>query len=177
VSDYLLDTNILSYWYNDRCPQHKKVLAHAGAVRQPDPETQYVSHLFISAITLGEIEYGRRYALKPNSPEQAEYMEFVHQQCPVALDIDSHVCEHYGELKAWLMKTFPPDGMRRRATKLKQLEYPTTTQKLGVEENDVWIAAQAITLNLVLVTNDTRGRFGELQRQFAPALQVENWAK
>lgn len=177
MSDYLLDTNILSYWYNDRCPQHKRVVAHVEAVCQGDPQTPYIPRLFISAVTVGEIVYGHRYATKPNASEQKKYREFVHQQCPESLDIDSHVSEYYGELKAWLMNKFAPKTMRTRAKRLGQLEDPATTEKLGVQENDVWIAAQAMTLNLVLVTNDSRGNFGRLQRRFARILRVENWAK
>jgi len=177
VSDYLLDTNILRYWYDDRCPEHTKVLAHVQAVRQPDPQTSYIPRLFISAVTVGEIEYGHRYVLNPDRAEQAEYVAFVRRQCPESLEIDSHVSEYYGELKAWLMSTFAPKAMRTKARRLGQLVHPTTVEPLGIEENDVWIAAQAITFGLVLVTNDTRGRFGELQRHFARTLRVENWAK
>ena len=56
MPDYLLDTNILSYWYNQKCAEHAKVLARIYAVRNPDPTTGYVSRLYISAITLGEIQ-------------------------------------------------------------------------------------------------------------------------
>ncbi len=177
MSDYLLDTNILRYWYDTDCPEHKNVLAHVRAVRQPDPQTQYVPRLFVSVITVGEIEYGHRYATTPNASEQSKYQAFVREQCPERLDIVTHVGEHYGELKAWLMSNFSPRTMRTRATRLKQLVDPATTEELGVQENDVWITAQAITFNLVLVTHDSRGNFGRLQRQFALELRVEDWAR
>lgn len=53
---------------------------------------------------------------------------------------------------------------------------PTTGKELGIDENDIWIAAQAKTHNLVLVTHDSRGNFGKMLTQFAPALVVEDWA-
>jgi len=177
LSDYLLDTNILRYWYDPTCSEHKNVLTHVEAVCQSDPQTLYIPRLFISAATVGEIEFGHRYAPTQNPTEQAKYLKFVRQQCPQSLDIDSHVSKYYGELKAWLMNKFAPRTLRTRPKRLKQLVDPVTTEELGVQENDVWIAAQAMTLNLVLVTNDSRGYFGELQRHFAPTLQVENWAK
>jgi predicted nucleic acid-binding protein len=47
---------------------------------------------------------------------------------------------------------------------------------LGIDENDLWIAAQAIQYNLVLVTNDGLERIRAVLRQVAPALQaIENW--
>ena len=177
MSDYLLDTNIVRYWYDDTCPQHASVLARVQTVRQPYPLTQYVPRLFISVVTLGEIEYGHRVNPTPNVPAQSEYMTFLREQCPERLEIMTHVAEHYGELKAWLFNNFSDKRKRTRARRLNELVDPTTASKLGVEENDIWIAAQAMTFNLVLVTNDSRGNFGKLQSHFAPTLQVENWAR
>ena len=53
---------------------------------------------------------------------------------------------------------------------------PTTGKDLGIDENDIWIAAQAKTHNLVLVTHDSRGNFRKVLSQFAPAVAVEDWA-
>ena len=60
MADYLLDTNILSYWYDVRRAENAKVVARVNAARKPDPTTKYISRLFVSVITLGEIEYGAR---------------------------------------------------------------------------------------------------------------------
>jgi len=177
VSDYLLDTNILRYWYDDNYSEHEKVLARVQAVSTPDPDTQYVPRLFVSVVTMGEIEYGHRYTEKPSISEQSKYLAFVREQCPEPLEVVTHVTEYYGMLKAWLMNNFSPRTMRGKAARLRQLVDPTTTEKLGVQENDVWIAAQAMTFNLVLVTHDHRGNFGKLQRKFEPELQVEDWAE
>ncbi len=56
MADYLLDTNILRYWYDTACGEHVKVAGWVNAARQPDPQTNYVSRLFVSVVTLGEIE-------------------------------------------------------------------------------------------------------------------------
>lgn len=177
MSDYLLDTNIVSYWYDSHRPEHSKVLARIRAVRQPDPQTQYVPRLFISVVTLGEIEQGHRSAQTPNASVQSEYMTFVREQCPEPLEITTHVAVPYGELKAWLFNRFADKKKRTKAERAKQSVYPASARELGAEENDIWIAAHAMTLNLVLVTHDSRGHFGELQRQFATTLQVEDWTQ
>lgn len=173
MPDYLLDINILSYWYDSRRPEHSKVLARIKAVRQPDPQTQYVPRLFISVITLGEIEQGHRSARTPNASVQSEYMTFVREECPEPLEITKHVAVPYGDLKAWLFDK----KKRTRIERAKQLVDPASARELQADENDIWIAAQAMTLNLVLVTHDSRGRFGELQRQFATTLRVEDWTQ
>ncbi len=176
MSDYLLDTNIVRYWYDDTCPQHASVLARVQTVRQPCPLTQYVPRLFISVVTLGEIEYGHRVTATPNVQAQSEYMRFLREQCPAPLEIVTHVAEYYGELKAWL-DNLSDKRKRTRAKRRNGLGVRTTPSKLAVEDNDIWIAAQAMTFKLVLVTNDSRGNFGKLQTHFAPTLQVENWAR
>jgi len=176
VSDYLLDTNILRYWYDRHCPEHANVLARVQTVRQPDPQTQYVPKLFISAVTTGEIEQGHQSVLVPNTTVQAEYRTFVREQCPEPLEITKHVGESYGSLKAWLFNKFSDRKKRTKDERAKQIVDPMSAKELGADENDIWIAAQAMTHNLVLVTHDSRGHFGELLREFSAMLKVEDWA-
>ncbi len=165
---------ILSYWYNTKCPENESVLAHVRVVRQPDPQTQYVSRLFISAVTIGEIEYGHRAAPARNVAEQTQYLRFVHHEGLVSLKITRHVGKCYGELRAWLFKNCSP--RTRRAKWPEECIDPTTAKELGVQENDIWIAAHAMTNNLVLVTHDRRGNFGKLLREFSKELHVQDWA-
>jgi predicted nucleic acid-binding protein len=176
VADFLLDTNILSYWYDTACGQHAKVVASVNAARQPDPQTTYVSRLFVSVVMLGEMEYGHRVAHAPDAVKQAAYAKFVREQCPVALEITEHVAEQYGEMRAWLFNNCGPKAKQSKAKRAEELVNPTTGKELFIDENDIWIAAQAKTHNLVLVTHDSRGNFGKVLRQFAPALTVEDWA-
>jgi tRNA(fMet)-specific endonuclease VapC len=176
VADFLLDTNILAYWYDTKRPEHTKVVARVNAVRQPDPQTNYVSRLFVSIVTLGEIEYGHRVAHAPDPAKQASYARFVREQCPVALEMTEHVAEQYGDMRAWLFSNCIPSPMKSKAKRAEELVFPMTGKELGIDENDIWIAAQAKTYNLVLVTHDTRGNFGRVLSQFAPTLTVEDWA-
>ena len=91
-------------------------------------------------------------------------------------EITKHVAEQYGELMAWLFNNCGPSAKKTKAKRLDQLVNPTTGKELGVDENDIWIAAQAKTHNLVLVTHDFRGNFDKVLKQFAPTLTVEDWA-
>ena len=183
MPDYLLDTNILSYWYNQKCAEHAKVLARIYAVRNPDPTTGYVSRLYISAITLGEIQYGARASHFPDPAKQAEYtaldaakLKFVLEQCPEPFMITRHVADEYGEMRAWLFNNCGPNAKKTKKLRAEEMVHPTTGKELGIDENDLWIAAQAKTHNLVLVTHDFRGNFDRVLKQFAPTLKVEDWA-
>jgi len=100
MANYLLDTNILSFWYDQHRDQHASVLDRIQAVRRPDPETGYVPRLYVSVVTIGEIEYGHRVSPTPDCPAQSQYMSFLREQCPEHIEITEHVGENYGELKA-----------------------------------------------------------------------------
>ena len=112
MPDYLLDTNILRYWYDPKCAENAKVIARVNGARQPDPQTKYVSRLFISVVTLGEIEYGHRVAHAPDLAKQAAYVKFVQEECPVALEMTHHVAAQYGEMRAWLFNNCGPNARK-----------------------------------------------------------------
>jgi predicted nucleic acid-binding protein len=177
VPDYLLDTNILRFWYDTRCDEHEQVLARVQAIRQPEPLTEYIPRLFISVVTLGEIEYGHSVAAVPDPKKQSEYSRFVREQCPQSLEVTRHVAEPYGELKAWLFEKPSNRRKRTKAMRDREVTHPTPAKELHADENDLWIAAQAMTFNLVLVTHDSRGNFGKLLGHFSSTLQVEDWAR
>lgn len=175
MADYLLDTNIVAYWYDTSRSEHAKVLGRFGVVKLPDPVTKYVPRLYVSIITLGEIEYGHRVAPAPDTAKQAEFKRFVREQCPEVLEMAGDVAEHYGELRAWLFDNCGPNVKKSKVKRAEELVNPTTGKELGIDENDIWIAAQAKTYNFVLVTHDSRGNFGKVLKQFAPALTIEDW--
>jgi predicted nucleic acid-binding protein len=178
MPNYLLDTNILSYWYNPSRPEHDKVLARLQAVRQTDPQGN-VARLFVSAITIGEIEFGHRASPPRDASQQSQYMTFVREQCPEPYVITEHVGEYYGVFKGWLFDTRSPKGMRTKANRMVQQVDPVAAEVLGADENDLWIAAQAMTHNLVLVTHDLH--LAKLICQFKETQQieidVEDWAQ
>jgi predicted nucleic acid-binding protein len=134
VVDYLLDTNILSYWYDSTCPQHDQVAAKIREVRQPDPQTGYVSRLFISVVTLAEVEYGHSVTNSPNVEAQTAYRTFIAQELPPALEISRHIHEPYAKLRSWLFNKF--SSKKRRARRPEELLDPTTARELGIQEND-----------------------------------------
>lgn len=184
MADYLLDTNIISYWYDSKPDEHGRpksthhnVIANVERVRAPDQQTSYGSRFFVSVVTLGEIEFGHRAAPNPDPKKQAEYARFVREQCPEPLELTKHVADQYGQMRAWLFNTCGPNANKTRPKRAEQLVFPVTGQQLGIDENDLWIAAQAMTYNLVLVTHDRGGNFGKVLTQFVASLRVEDWAK
>ena len=177
MCDYLLDTNILKYWYDTRCLEHANVIACLELVRRPDPHSGYVSRLLTSVVSVGEMEYGHRVEAAPDSAAQKAFAAFVRNQCPEFLEVTTHVTGHYGELRAWLFSNCSPKTKRSKARRVEELVDPTTAHELGVQENDLWITAQAMTYNLTLVTHDSRGNFGKVLSAFRPTLRIVDWTQ
>ena len=160
---YLLDTNIVRYWFDERRAEHQRVVQHI----QELPDT---APLMISAITLGEIEYGLQVA-RIDALKQEDYLAFISIHLPMVLDITKATRIYYGALRASIFEKYAPNPRRRRGLRPEQLIDPVTSRELGIQENDIWIAAQALEYNLVLVTNDKMDRI----RDVCEDLQVENW--
>ncbi len=177
MADYLLDTNILRYWYDATCPQNKKVVAKIAQIRQPDPQTGYVSRLFISVVTLAEVEYGHRVTAAPNAEAQSVYRTFIEKELPPAMDISQPIYEPYAELRSWLFNNCSDKKRRTKAKRPEELVNPTTARELGIDENDLWIAAHAALHNLVLVTADRLGNLAKAIEHAGIGPKLEDWTK
>ena len=68
-----------------------------------------------------------------------------------------------------------PKEKKKKGLRPEQLIDPVTSLQLRIQENDLWLVAQAITRNLVLVTND-RKSLKPLLEAAGDELTVENWA-
>ena len=126
----------------------------------------------VSAITLGEIEYGLRVVSEDSTPSQEAFRELVEHRLPMVLDISKTTRMYYGLLRARLFEKYAPRRKRRRGLRPEQLIDPVTSRELGIQENDLWLAAQALEFNLVLATNDALERL----RDVCADLMIENWA-
>jgi tRNA(fMet)-specific endonuclease VapC len=104
-----------------------------------------VSEIGVSSITLSELEYG---VIKSLNPEQNKLAltQFV---APIEIPAyDDAAAQHYGKVRAYLERQGTPIGSL-----------------------DMLIAAHALSLNAVLITNNEK----EFKR--VSKLQIENWAK
>jgi predicted nucleic acid-binding protein len=168
VRGYLLDTCIVSAWYDETKPKHSRVLA---AVKNLAADTP----LAISAITLGESEYGLHIPGAAEHFDHDEYRRWIADKLPRVLDVTTSTRLYYGPLRARLFEKFAPSCKRKWNSRPEELVNPTTGKDLGIQENDLWIAAQAIERKLVLVTHDKMARIREMARdEFS--LIIEDWA-
>jgi len=156
---FLLDTMIWAYWFD----QEKYPEEHSNIQKRLKNLPSF-ARLSISVISWGEIAVGF-----PGSI-QTRHLEFIRSEKPSIITLDHHIAEEYGKLRGDIFK---------KALKRKKGLNPEdsvdrfTWLEVGSLENDLWIAAQAISRNLTLVTNDAMGRIRDIAGK---SLHIDNWA-
>ena len=169
MSGYLIDTQTITYWFDGESGRFPHVQQAAEARRGIGP-------LYVSVISLGEIRYG--YACQAGSAgaKRDEFLKFLREELPQVLTIKKHTSEPYGQVRAALFERFAPHSRRGRKQRAEELIEPATGRELGIDENDLWLVAQAIERNLVLVTNDKMTHIREAVRAVYPDFTFDNWS-
>jgi predicted nucleic acid-binding protein len=157
----LIDTNIWSYLFHPKKypQQYANIKDHLRNVSKS-------ARLGVSVVTLGEIAVGLHNEQKDSV--QKKHLVFVKSLNPWILDIGLHTAERYGTLRGRLKEK---DSGNRSADALVDR---LTWLEIGSMENDLWIVAQAITHDLILVTNDKLNWIREVAKD---ELHIENWAE
>jgi tRNA(fMet)-specific endonuclease VapC len=160
IDGYLLDVNMVGHYFNEQV----NVMARLRALPQG-------TLLFVSAIGLGEIEFGHSLTASTDHERRNECDRFINNQFPLkmVIPVTRHTRVHYGILKARLFSAYPPQRLGENHP--ERCFDRVTGAELGIDENDLWMAAQAIQYNLIMVTNDEMARI----RSVAPELDVEDW--
>ena len=166
---YLIDTQTIRYWFDGESGYYPKVQAAAE-------ERRGVRPLYVSAVSLGEIAYGHEVNPAGAGPRREAFVEFVREGLPQTLEVSRHTAEHYGRIRALLFEQFGPKSRRTKAKRPEELYDPTSGRDLGIQENDLWIVAQAAERNLVLVTHDRLARIKEVLGNLEPGVRIEDWA-
>ena len=153
---YLLDTNHVERLFEE----HERVMARLGSL---PPDTQ----IRASVISLGEIEAGHRITETTDQQRRDDFDRFVALKFrPHALTVSPVTRYCYADLIEGIWQRNPPTSRGTRS------EWHLI--KLGVDINDVWIAAQAIEHNLILVTED---KMQCIRESAGKLLDVENWVE
>lgn len=177
MRNFLIDTQTIAYWYDLSCPQHEAVVTNIASLQKQVESSENKPRLIVSVITLGEIEFGHRVNPSANPNVQTDYRKFVNEKLPVCLEVTEDVAAFFGEIRKRLFDTCAPGDKRRRKMRPEQLVDPITSKELGIQENDLWLCAQAVGHGMVLVTNDGgMRRIREMSQDMRPTLLIQNWA-
>jgi predicted nucleic acid-binding protein len=170
MRDFLIDTNIWEYWFNEKCePWHSRVLSRVSELKKHSD-----LRLHISSVTWGEIAYGYQAQKEKDRSLEAPFRRFLHEIAPKEYPIDRSVVADYGRIRACLFEKCVSEG-KKKGLRPEQLINPVTSLQLRIQENDLWIVSQAVTRDLTLVTND-RKSLQPLLEVLGDELHIENWA-
>lgn len=164
---YLLDTSALSPLVDDSHGNH-------------NPATTLITGLsglpiYISTIALAELEYGLELYEKSLGTKlvNADRMLSVAKTYP-RLDVDHHTASEYARLKSTIAAHFLPNVTRNFRTKwIEDWVDKFTGKSLGIDDNDLWICAQALQMNFTLIADDKmlRIRRAETKLKWLPIQQ------
>jgi tRNA(fMet)-specific endonuclease VapC len=168
MEGYLLDTNAASVLWDQRHNDYQMIRAFLRSVAE--------SPTWVSIVVLGEVEYGLKTVPQIDEHRQADARRQM-ARFPLILDVNKHTVEPYSDLRAALFKKYSPKDRRGRlkAKWPEDLRDRTSAKELGVQENDLWLAAQAIQYNLVLITDDHMSRLQEVSTALDYPLQLAAW--
>jgi predicted nucleic acid-binding protein len=151
VDGYLLDTTILSVYLDPTHRFHDEKKGALSALPAAAPR-------YISVVALAELTFGADLAGAIGRGDLPALRRKIDQARAYAvLELSHHTAAAYAELKAGLAIKYLTNVLRRDRPKYVEDWVDKATGKaLGVDENDLWMCAQAKERDLVLVTADAR---------------------
>ena len=157
MDTYLLDTNLVSVLYDAGRPNHVAVRNALAGLDQAAPQ-------LVSAITIGEMRFGLALSRAAGRPlTHIETCIERTEEHPL-VEVGRHTAEAFGYVKSSVAAQ-RIDIQRRIPRWVEGWSDRVTGQLLQIDENDLWIAAQAVERNLVVVTSDP-----DFTRVIAPAV-------
>ena len=149
MNGYLFDTCVVSALLDPRRPNYQ-------AVRTSYEQLPTSGGHWVSRITIAELMFGvavHHEAHGTPHPRASEILRRA-QEYPIR-EVTRHTAEEYAKLRTRIATTYLASTLRsNRAKYIDSWRDRLTQETLQIDENDVWICAQAIEQNLTLVTTD-----------------------
>lgn len=148
---YLIETSALSAYLQDNHAHHSHAKAAFLSL------TKGVEQ-FASVVTVAEMEFGLKQVIANGAHERqiaavSARIAVVRNYAPLALT--HHTATAYSELKSLLAQHTQPNTNKQRLNRFIELWQDSNTgSQLGIDENDLWIAAQAKERDFTVVAGD-----------------------
>jgi predicted nucleic acid-binding protein len=149
LDGYLLDTCFVSALLNGRHENYE-------SARRADEAIESGAPRYVSRITIAELTFGLlldHEATARAHPKATDVLRRA-QEYPI-LEVTRHTATEYAQLRTKLAVTYLPTLLRsQRPRWIDQWPVRVRQETLQIDENDLWICAQARERNLVLLTTD-----------------------
>jgi predicted nucleic acid-binding protein len=151
MAGYLLDTSIVSVYLD---PSHPR---HAGPA-QAIAALPIGSDLHVSAVALAEIEFGLIVANMVSKQRFAQLEQMLAQaRRQFVLDVTKQTARFYADIKARVAHRYLASTLRRdRPSYVEEWIDRATGKAIAIDENDLWMCAQAKERDLTLLTAERR---------------------
>lgn len=148
---YLFDTSVISALLDRRHDHHFKI---RQAVAKLDPAAPQ----YLSPMSLAETEFGSFMAAAFQRTDAQRLKRVVREAKKYGvLPVSRNTAPVYARLKTDLAKCYLAKASRKdRPRWVEDWVDKTTGEKLQIEENDLWMCAQAKERDLILVTVDDK---------------------
>lgn len=149
MEGYLLDTcTVCAYWE----PAHP----FYAVTREEIDVLEGSAPRFVSRITLAEIEFGILLDEAATGIRSARAVAILEKAQEYRIrEISRHTAHEYAELRKNIATTYLSITSNRPRWIDLWMDR-STGEQLQIDENDVWICAQARELNLIVVTTDRK---------------------
>lgn len=163
---YLLDTNAASALWDVGDEHHNEAL---GFVQRAAAAGGFI---FVSRVVIAEIEYGFKLYTK-SDPMRRSQMDTAMRAFTGIREISKGTTEHYSNIRAALFKRYAPRTSKDKVRNVRpeRLTDKTTAVELGIQENDLWMAAVAVEYNMTFVSDDKMSHIKEVW----PTLNLVKW--
>lgn len=148
---YLLDTTALSIYLDPTHPHHHEKSQSLLALPTESPR-------FVSAIALAELGFGTKLSERLGRGNLPALEAIITRARNYAIiDVTHHTAAVYADIKASVAQKYLAKILRKDRPKyVEEWIDKATGQKLAIDENDLWMCAQAKERDLIFVTADRR---------------------
>jgi predicted nucleic acid-binding protein len=151
VDGYLLDTCVVSALLDGGHKNYQNVKLSDEAIEVGAPR-------YVSRLTIAELAFGFALHEAATSQPHPRVTDILKRAQEYAIrEVNKHTAAEYAELRKNLAVAYLPDLIRsKRPRWVEQWVDRATGEALQVDENDLWICAQAREWNLTLFTTDEK---------------------
>lgn len=149
MTGYLLDTSVLIALVDPKHVLHAIATDAIDAMSAKDLQ-------FVSAVSVGEIRTGVASVKRVHGRTPIHANQVLSAaQARTLLPINAHVAMTYGDLKAAMVSKFMLKASKnKRSSHIEEWIDHATGNRLGINENDLWICAQGFERDLHIITCD-----------------------
>lgn len=157
METYLLDTSALSPLVDSSHPKHGLATTLIANLSS--------TPMYVSVLALAELAFGLELHEKAHGTKvpNAEQMLSDALNYP-RLWVEHHTAAEYASLRATVAVFYLPNVTKQFRKKwVEDWVDRYTCKKLGVDDNDLWICAQALEMNFTLIADDKMNRIGKAE--------------